>query len=92
MRRVGEWYREVGSKTTTKQGNLKKPTEDDVNNSVVAALKQISPELVKASWRHTLIVPMNLIVTGSSVEHHLIPLGFGTKSCVASVECSSSKT
>ena len=55
------WFREVGCKRTTKKGNPKKATEDDLNRWVIAALQQITPELVRASWRHTLMVPMNLM-------------------------------
>jgi hypothetical protein len=55
------WYREVGCRRLTKHGNKKKPSESDVNGWVAAALSCITPELVRKSWRHTLMAPLHLM-------------------------------
>ena len=55
------WHREVGRKRLTKHGNVKKPTESDLNRWVATALQRITPELVRKCWRHTLLLPPNLL-------------------------------
>jgi transposase len=56
-----KWHREVGRKRLTKHGNVKKPTESDLNRWVAAALQRITPELIRKSWRHTLLLRPNLM-------------------------------
>jgi hypothetical protein len=56
-----KWHREVGRKRLTKQGNVKKPTESDLNRWVATALQRITPEMVRKCWRHTLLLSPNLL-------------------------------
>ena len=56
-----EWYKEVGRKRLTASGNKKKATEDDVNRWVAGALRCITPDLVRKSWAHMLMVPHHLM-------------------------------
>jgi hypothetical protein len=53
-RRLWEiWYREKGCNNFTKYGNLKRATDDEVNEWVAKALSAVTPDIVRKCWKRT---------------------------------------
>jgi hypothetical protein len=47
------WYREKGCKSFTPAGNLRRATDDEVNEWIVKALSTITASVVRECWKRT---------------------------------------
>jgi hypothetical protein len=51
------WYHSTAGAHLTRHGNKKKASEEDVNRWVMAALRRVTPQLVRGCWHHSLLRP-----------------------------------